>query len=125
MSDQVGTPTSAVQIAGFVARWPAGACRALPALFEASSGLVHFTASGWTSWHGFACAIVAGMKRRGVPVKASEVRAIPSAAYPMTAVRPQFSRLSTERLERLFNVHPEPWEQALDGVLDTLFAGKF
>ena len=49
---------------------------------------------------------------------------IPSAAYPMTAVRPQFSRLSTERLERLFNVHPEPWEQALDGVLDTLFAGK-
>ena len=64
------------------------------------------------------------MRRRGIPVKAAEVRAIPSSDYPTPAARPQFSRLSTERLERVFNFHPEPWEQALDGVLDTLFAGK-
>jgi dTDP-4-dehydrorhamnose reductase len=124
VSDQVGTPTSAVQIAGFVRALVSGGLAGMPALFEASSGLVHFTASGWTSWHGFAGAIIAGMKRRGVPVKVAEVRAIPSADYPTPAARPQFSRLSAERLERVFNVHPEPWEQALDGVLDSLFGGK-
>ena len=124
VSDQVGTPTSAVQIARFVRALVSEGLPRLPALFEASSGLVHFTAAGWTSWHGFACAIVAGMRRRGVPVKAAEVRAIPSSDYPTPAARPQFSRLSTERLERVFNFRPEPWEQALDGVLDTLFAGK-
>lgn len=124
VSDQVGTPTSAVQIARFVRALVSEGLPRLPALFEASSGLVHFSAAGWTSWHGFACAIVAGMRRRGVPVKAAEVRAIPSSDYPTPAARPQFSRLSTERLERVFNFRPEPWEQALDGVLDTLSAGK-
>ena len=59
VGDQVGTPASAVQIAGFVRALVSRGLAGMPALFEASSGLVHFTASGWTSWHGFACAIVA------------------------------------------------------------------
>ena len=124
VSDQMGTPTSAAQIASFVRALAGEGLPGLPALFEASSRLVHFTASGWTTWHGFACAIVAGMKRRGVPVKASEVRAIPTSDYPTPAERPQFSRLSTARLQSVFNFHPEPWERALDGVLDTMFGGK-
>ena len=124
MSDQAGTPTSAVQIARFIRALASEGLPRLPALFEASSRLVHFTASGWTTWHGFACAIVAGMRRRGVAVKASEVRAILTSDYPTPAMRPQFSRLSADRLERVFNFHPEPWEWALDGVLDTLFGGK-
>ncbi len=120
VSDQVGTPTSAFQIAGFVSSLVKEDPASLPAVFEKSSRLVHFTASGRTSWHGFASAIVAGMRRHDLAVKASHVRAIPSSEYPTAAARPQFSRLSAERLERVFGFHPEPWEQALDSVLSTM-----
>ena len=50
------------------------------------------------------------------------VRAIPSSEYPTPAVRPKFSRLSIVRLERVFGFRAEPWEKALDGVLEELFS---
>jgi len=120
VSDQVGAPTSAVQIAKFIRYVVSEGRAALPARFEKSSHLVHFTASGWTSWHGFASAIVAGMRRRDLSVKATKVRAIPSSDYPTPAVRPKFSRLSMARLQRVFDFHSEPWEMALDDVLEQL-----
>ena len=120
VSDQVGTPTSADEIAKFIRHVVGEGREALPSRFEKSSNLVNFTALGSTSWHGFATAILAGMKRYGIPVKASNVRAIPTSDYPTPAVRPKFSRLATARLEHVFGFHPEPWEQALDDVLKTL-----
>ena len=122
VSDQIGTPTSAGQIAKFIHFLVSEGREALPARFEKSSHIVHVTASNWTSWHGFASAIVAGMKRHGIAAKASAVRTIPTLDYPTPAVRPKFSRLSTARLELVFGFHLEPWEQALDGVLEELFS---
>jgi len=122
VSDQLGTPTSSVQIAKFVRQVVGEGPPALPALFARASRLVHFTASGWTSWYGFASAIVDGLKQRGVPLKASQIRAIPSVEYPTPAPRPKYSRLSLERLAQVFDHHPEPWEQALNDVLDTYIA---
>jgi dTDP-4-dehydrorhamnose reductase len=120
VDDQIGTPTSAPQIAKFVHHLLSKGLVERPALFEDSGRVVHFTATGWTTWHGFAAAIIAGMKRYGLPVRASSVRAIPSFEYPAAALRPKYSRLSLERLERVFGYHPEPWECALDSVLDTM-----
>ena len=120
VSDQIGTPTSADQIAKFIHYVIGGSRESLQARFEKSSHLVHFTASGWTSWHGFASAIVSGMQRHGLPVKATKVRAIPSGDYPTPAVRPKFSRLSLSRLERVFDYQPATWERALDEVLNQL-----
>jgi dTDP-4-dehydrorhamnose reductase len=126
-NDQIGAPTSAPAIVKFVhhllskervlSKGPEG----FPPLFEDSGRMVHFTASGWTSWHGFADAIVAGMKRRGRPARASSVRAISSSEYPAPAMRPKYSRLSTERLKQVFDYYPETWERALDRVLDMMF----
>ena len=124
VSDQVGAPTSADQIAKFIRYVVSEGREALPGRFEKSSHLVHFTASGWTSWHGFASAIVAGMRRRDLSVKATKVRAIPSSDYPTPAVRPKFSRLSMVRLQRVFDFRAEPWEMALDNVLDQLSRGE-
>jgi dTDP-4-dehydrorhamnose reductase len=121
VSDQLGTPTSSVQISNFVTHIVRQGQPALPELFARASRLVHFTASGWTSWHGFASAIVDGLKHRGVPLKASKIRAIPSVEYPTPAPRPKYSRLSAERLKQVFDYHPEPWEQALNHVLDTSY----
>jgi len=123
VADQTGAPTSAYQIAEFVGALARKDRAALCALFERSSHIVHFTASGWTSWHGFASAIVAGMKRYGVPVRASGIEAIGSADYPTPAERPRFSRLSLERLERVFAFRTEPWEDELDRVLKMMLAG--
>ena len=120
VSDQIGTPTSADQIAKFIRYVIGGGREALQARFEKSSHLVNFTAAGWTSWHGFASAIFAGMKRHSLPVKAAKVRAIPSSDYPTPAVRPKFSRLSLDRLASVFDYQPEPWVQALDEVLKQL-----
>src|SRR5262249_12522241 len=78
VNDQIGTPTSAPEIAKFVHHLLSKDPEGLPALFKDSGRMVHFTASGWTSWHGFAAAIAAGMNRRGCPVRVSSVRPIPS-----------------------------------------------
>jgi len=121
VNDQTGTPTSAPEIAKFVHHLLSKGLGGLPALFDKSGRMVHFTASGWTSWHGFAAAIVAGMKRRGHPVRASSVRPIPSSEYPAPAVRPKYSRLSIERLNEVFDYYPDSWERALDRVLDLMF----
>ena len=124
VSDQVGTPTSSSQIAQFIHRLVRESAASLPALFEKSSHVVHFTASGRTSWHGFASAIVAGMRRRGIAVKTSSIRAIPSSDYPTPAMRPHFSCLSAERLECVFGFRPGAWEHALDQVLDSMLGGS-
>jgi dTDP-4-dehydrorhamnose reductase len=95
----------------------------LPALFEKLSHLIHFSATGWTSWNGFVSEIVAGILRHGFSVKATKVRAIPTSDYPTPAVRPKYSRLSTARVEHLFDFHAEPWEQVVNNVLEQLSLG--
>ncbi|MGC2603209.1 MAG: dTDP-4-dehydrorhamnose reductase [Rhodomicrobium sp.] len=121
VGDQVGTPTASFQIAEFVHHIVSEGPASCAGLFEKSSRLVHFTAAGWTTWHGFATAIVAGMQRRGIAVKASKVRDIPNSDYPTRTTRPQFSRLSLKRLDQVFDFHPDSWERALDKVLDEMF----
>lgn len=120
VSDQFGTPTSAGQIACFIHHILCEGRDPLPQRFKQASHLVHFTASGSTSWHGFASAIVSAMPRYGLPVQAKTVRAIPSSDYPTPAKRPKYSRLSTARTEQVFGFRPEPWEKAMNEVLDQL-----
>ena len=124
VSDQMGTPTSSSQIAQFICKLVRENAGSLPELFEKSAHVVHFAASGRTSWHGFASAIVTGMRRCGIAVKTSSIRAIPSSDYPAAATRPHFSCLSTERLERVFGFCPGPWVHALDQVLDSMVNGN-
>ena len=119
VDDQIGSPTSTAEIARFIRKLVSEGAASLPATFERASHLVHLTGSGCTSWHGFASAIVAGMKRHGCPVKVIEVKAISSSDYPTAAKRPQFSCLSLKRLERVFAFHPQAWERELDDVLKT------
>src|SRR5947207_822330 len=73
-----------------------------------------------TSWHGFATAIVAGLKTRGAMVNAERVIAIDSEAYPTKAIRPKNSRLDTTRLTQVFGIIPPLWSTALDAELDLL-----
>jgi len=110
VADQVGTPTPAALIADVTAH----ALRHAPA----RSGTWHLTASGQTSWHGFAEAIFAGAVERGLLARAPTVHAIATADYPTPAARPAYSVLDTSALQRDFGIALPDWREGLDRVLD-------
>jgi dTDP-4-dehydrorhamnose reductase len=120
VSDQIGAPTSAKQIADCVAAILNRDGQSLPALFGEAQNLVHFCASGVTSWHGFACAIVEGLRRRGVVLRAGSIEPIPSSEYPAAAKRPANSRLDTGRIQKIFGIRITSWQNALERELDLL-----
>lgn len=112
VADQIGTPTPAALIADVTTRVLGGDC--------ARSGIWHLTATGETSWHGFAEAIFNGAVERGLITRAPRVEAITTADYPTPARRPAYSRLDTATLGRDFGVALPDWRTALGGVLDTM-----
>jgi len=122
VADQCGAPTSASSIAEAVAMILARNASAadLAEDFAAAQGLVHLANSGSTSWHGFAGAIVEGLKARGQPVKACAVHAITTKEFPTKAVRPANSRLDLSRLRQVFGFTTPSWQQALGRELDIL-----
>jgi len=120
VADQVGAPTSARVIADAVVRllrhrppesWPAGECH-----------IINVSAGGQTSWHGFAEAIVAGLRARGVPVAAQRVVPIASKDYPTKAKRPLYSVLDHTLLREQGIAMPR-WDVALAAELDALHQG--
>ncbi|QNR97821.1 dTDP-4-dehydrorhamnose reductase [Stenotrophomonas sp. 169] len=112
VADQVGTPTSAALIADVTAH----ALQHPGAL----SGTWHLTASGQTSWHGFAEAIFAEALAVGLLAKAPAVEAIPSADYPTPAKRPAWSVLDTRKLQHDFGVVLPPWQDDLRRVITAM-----
>jgi dTDP-4-dehydrorhamnose reductase len=120
VNDQIGAPTSAALLADAVARMLNGGTDPFRACAAKSEGLVHFAATGETSWHGFAEAIVKGLRARDVPLMAERVVSIRTEDYPTPAKRPANSRLNLERLRTVFGINPAPWQEALAPELDQL-----
>jgi dTDP-4-dehydrorhamnose reductase len=120
VADQIGAPTSAALVADAVAQMLNEGIEPFRAAAKRSGRLVHFAASGETSWHGFAEAIVEGLRARDVPLEAERVVAIRTEDYPTPARRPANSRLDLERLRTVFGINPAPWQEALAPELDQL-----
>lgn len=109
VADQIGTPTPAGLIADVTAqalRHPGGL-----------SGTWHLTASGQTSWHGFAEAIFAEAQAAGVLAKTPVVDAIASSDYPTPARRPAWSVLDNRRLQQDFGIVLPAWQDGLKRVM--------
>jgi dTDP-4-dehydrorhamnose reductase len=119
VADQYGAPTSAACIADAILRIMARDPHLSDALARAG-GKLHVAAAGETSWHGFAVAIVDGLRRRGIPVKTGSIVPIVTADYPTKAIRPKNSRLDLSRMASTFDVRTEPWRSVLDRELDEL-----
>jgi dTDP-4-dehydrorhamnose reductase len=122
VDDQIGAPTLASMVAAIVGTMVLAGRERFAACAAEANGLLHYAASGETSWHGFASAIVEGLKARGVPLKVERIVAIPSEAYPARAVRPRNSRLDLTRLRQVCGVSPPDWRDALDHELDQIAA---
>jgi dTDP-4-dehydrorhamnose reductase len=118
VADQFGAPTSATLLAEAVADMVANGVDHLRNRCAEANGLVHLAASGETSWHGFACAIVDGLRARGIQLAVEHVVPIRTDEYPTRAKRPHNSRLDLSRWRKVFGQTPPPWESALAPVLD-------
>ena len=73
-------------------------------LLRARGGIVNVARGGETSWHGFATAIVKGMRTRGVELQCRRIIPIATVDFPTRAKRPANSRLRFECLEKTFGI---------------------
>lgn len=121
VADQVGAPTSAAMIADAIATMFADA-RGISELVTRNGGLYHLTASGSTSWHGFATAIVDGLRARGVAPKATRILPIATSEYPVKAQRPLNSRLDLARLSDVMGISMPHWSHGLNAAIDEVYA---
>ena len=85
-------------------------------------GLYHLAAAGETTWHAYACHVVARATALGWPMRASatNIEAIATDQYPLPAPRPANSRLNTQRLQSHFGVALPDWRVGVDAVLASL-----
>jgi len=89
------------------------------------SGIYNLTSTGETSWHGFAEKIIELAKQQdGLPITTQRVNPIPTSAYPLPATRPANSRLSTQRLQKHYQLALPSWEAALQLCMDEIFSSK-
>lgn len=120
VADQVGAPTPARLIAAATAH---ALHRAISESHAGTfqSAVLHLTAAGATSWHGFALAIVEHLRRRpGSVLRCRRVTAITSAEYPTPARRPGNSRLNCSGFEARFGVALPSWQNGLRLCVDEL-----
>uniref|UniRef100_UPI00359468C2 SDR family oxidoreductase n=1 Tax=Aestuariivirga sp. TaxID=2650926 RepID=UPI00359468C2 len=115
VADQLGNPTSALDIAD-------AALRIAPDLVSARKpgGIYHFCGTGSTNWCEFARFIFAQSGKLGGP--ASGVEAITTADYPTPARRPANSRMDTSAFAERFGFVPRGWEEAAVETVRRLLA---
>jgi dTDP-4-dehydrorhamnose reductase len=112
VSDQFGAPTWSQDIATMTVtiakHWLTS---------PTDSGVYHLTASGETSWYGFAAEALR-LRKLSAPAK-EFARLIPisTAEYPTPAARPKNSRLNCGKLESVFAVRFPEWKNSLGAVL--------
>ncbi len=123
VADQVGAPTSARLIAEATAQIVGRA-----QLERRSEGfdaqLLHLSAAGTTTWHGFAEAIVASARTQGgLPaLKVGTITAINTEDYPLPAPRPKNSRLDCTRLRVRYGLELPQWARGVDLCIAELAA---
>lgn len=112
VADQHGAPTWCRTIADVSTQVLAQAHGASDARqwWRDKSGIYSLTASGQTTWHEFAQAIVDNAALTRKPA----VRPIRTEEYPTPACRPAYSVLSHDKIRRTFGVRPPSWKDALD-----------
>ncbi|RZF60904.1 dTDP-4-dehydrorhamnose reductase [Sphingomonas populi] len=115
VADQVGNPTSALDIAdGILAVAANLALDPDPTL----RGVFHMTAAGEASWADFAQGIFAASAAHGGA--APKVTRIATADYPTPAARPANSRLDCSRIAQVHGVALPAWQGALETVVARL-----
>ncbi|GGY07263.1 dTDP-4-dehydrorhamnose reductase [Paludibacterium paludis] len=120
VADQFGAPTSAALLADVTAQligqWKYRTTADFP------FGTYHLTASGETSWHGYARYVVGLAERAGIKLKLSQdkIKPIPTDGYPLPARRPANSRLDCAKLTQTFGLTLPDWTHGVAQVFEQI-----
>ena len=121
VADQIGAPTSAAVIADGVIEMLSPGLDKFSARCGEANGLVHLVASGETSWHGFAVAIVEGLKERKIAACGSNTFGRSQAPNIRPARNVRITRGSIfPACTRSLALRPLHWKAALAPELDAL-----
>ena len=112
VDDQTGSPTWSRAIADGTVRVLERCWGGTRPDLDGAGGLYHMTASGSTTWCGFARAILKQTGRTDVKVKG-----IPTIDYPTPATRPARSVLNNAKFRRSFGFTLPSWRDQLHACL--------
>jgi dTDP-4-dehydrorhamnose reductase len=115
VSDQIGSPTSALDLAegllAAIASWRIDPKRGLGETY-------HLAGIGQTSWAGLAERVMEVSRDCGG--RSAAVVPISTADYPTAAARPRFSILDSAKFHSTFGYRCAPWEAAAQEVVKRL-----
>lgn len=117
VSDQVGNPTSALDISNGIVKVAENLAASSDPVLR---GVFHMTAAGEASWADFAQSIFTASAANGGPSAA--VRRITTDEYPTPAARPANSRLDCSRIAKVHGVILPNWHGSLEIVVARLQA---
>lgn len=109
VSDQVGTPTNATDLA-----------EAIVAILRSRQwvpGVFHFTDEGVASWYDFSKAIL-----RIAGIRNCKVTPVTTADYPTAATRPPYSVLDKTTIKKTYNIEIPHWEESLGLCISRILA---
>ncbi|MBO9726049.1 MAG: dTDP-4-dehydrorhamnose reductase [Novosphingobium sp.] len=115
VADQIGNPTSAMDISNGILIVSENLAKRDDAALR---GVFHMTASGEASWAGFARAIFATSAAQGG--HSARVKSIATSDYPTEAIRPANSRLDCSLIKRVHGVALPDWRASLEAVVGRL-----
>jgi len=109
VSDQIGTPTNAVDLAEAVVEIIKHTENLKSDLSNLTSlyGIYHFSNEGQCSWYDFAKKI---FEVNNISIN---LQPIPTSAYPTPAERPTYSVLGKSKIKSVFGVEVRDWEESL------------
>ncbi len=114
IDDQFGAPTGADLLADVTAH-------AIRQTLQRpqDAGLYHLVAGGETTWNGYAKYVLqqARLALPAINIKAIEVAAVATSAFPTPARRPHNSRLDTARLQSTFGLSLPNWQLGVARML--------
>lgn len=108
VDDQMGNPTSALDIADGILTVASNLLLSDAGVLR---GIFHMTSKGEASWADFAIEILAQSALRRGPT--AEVRRITSSQYPTLAKRPANSRLNCSKLQEIHGVNLPEWKRSV------------
>ncbi|MEN9724101.1 MAG: hypothetical protein RJB38_2087 [Pseudomonadota bacterium] len=118
VSDQIGAPTFAPQLAHAAISALERALEQQESSGQFPTGIYHLCHSGETSWWGFAQEIFEQAQRRAVELKVQRLLKVATTEYPSAARRPLNSRLDCQKVKEVLQISLPDWRVGLDECFD-------
>ena len=107
VSDQIGTPTYASDLAAAIVK-------IIPQMTRENSGIYHFTNMGVCSWYDFAIEI---MELSDITCMVNPIK---TSQYPTPATRPSYSVLDKSKITETFGIKIPHWRDGLKRCINEL-----